>query len=58
MKNFGFKSQTEVVMPGTNAKMNEVQAPMGSQVLNYLDELIARRREIDARGPRGRDTEG
>ncbi|MCK4814824.1 DegT/DnrJ/EryC1/StrS family aminotransferase [bacterium] len=47
LKNFGFKSQTEVVMPGTNAKMNEMQALMGMQVLNYLDELIAKQKQID-----------
>ena len=33
LKNFGFKNEVEVVMPGTNAKMNEMQALMGSQVL-------------------------
>lgn len=47
LKNFGFKSQTEVVMPGTNAKMNEMQALMGMQVLNYMDELIAKQKQID-----------
>ena len=30
LKNFGFKNEVEVVMPGTNAKMNEMQALMGS----------------------------
>jgi dTDP-4-amino-4,6-dideoxygalactose transaminase len=47
LKNFGFKGQTEVVMPGTNAKMNEMQALMGIQVLNYMDELIAKQKQID-----------
>ena len=47
LKNFGFKGQTEVVMPGTNAKMNEMQALMGIQVLNYLNELIAKQKQID-----------
>lgn len=47
LKNFGFKGQTEVVMPGTNAKMNEMQALMGIQVLTYMDELIAKQRQID-----------
>ena len=46
LKNFGFESETEVVMPGTNAKMNEFQALMGSQVLNHLDSLIDRRRVL------------
>lgn len=47
LRNFGFDGETEVVMPGTNAKMNEFQALMGLQVLKYLPQLIARRREID-----------
>ena len=46
LKNFGFKSEVEVVMPGTNAKMNEMQALMGLQVLGHLDDIIAKRRRI------------
>jgi dTDP-4-amino-4,6-dideoxygalactose transaminase len=46
LKNFGFKNDVEVVMPGTNAKMNEVQALMGMQVLKHLPEIIARRETI------------
>jgi dTDP-4-amino-4,6-dideoxygalactose transaminase len=46
LKNFGFENETEVVMPGTNAKMNEFQALMGIQVLKYMDSLIAKRRQI------------
>jgi dTDP-4-amino-4,6-dideoxygalactose transaminase len=46
LKNFGFENEVEVVMPGTNAKMNEVQALMGSMMLQYLDELIEKRRRI------------
>lgn len=46
LKNFGFKNEVEVVMPGTNAKMNEIQALMGLQVLGHLDEIIARRGAI------------
>ncbi len=46
LKNFGFKSETEVVMPGTNAKMNEIQALMGSRMLKYVDEIISRRRRL------------
>jgi dTDP-4-amino-4,6-dideoxygalactose transaminase len=48
LKNFGFKNEVEVVMPGTNAKMNEMQALMGIQVLKYLDELIEKRSRITA----------
>lgn len=47
LKNFGFESETEVVMPGTNAKMNEFQALMGILVLKHLDEIIQRGREIE-----------
>jgi dTDP-4-amino-4,6-dideoxygalactose transaminase len=46
LKNFGFKSEVEVVMPGTNAKMNEMQALMGIQVLKYLEEIIKKRATI------------
>jgi dTDP-4-amino-4,6-dideoxygalactose transaminase len=46
LKNFGFKNEVEVVMPGTNAKMNEMQALMGIQVLKYLDEIIRKRAKI------------
>ncbi|CAB1083436.1 Aminotransferase, DegT/DnrJ/EryC1/StrS family [Olavius algarvensis Delta 1 endosymbiont] len=48
LKNFGFKNQTEVVMPGTNAKMNELQGLMGIQALEYIDELIRKHKEINA----------
>ncbi|OGW37723.1 MAG: aminotransferase [Nitrospirae bacterium RBG_13_39_12] len=47
LKNFGFKNEFEVVMPGTNAKMNEIQALMGIQVLKYLDEIIQKRAKIN-----------
>ena len=47
LKNFGFKNEVEVVMPGTNAKMNELQALMGLQVLKYLEEVIHKRSVID-----------
>lgn len=47
LKNFGFSGETEVVMPGTNAKMNEFQALMGISVLKYIDKLIGRGREIE-----------
>jgi len=46
LKNFGFKNEVEVVMPGTNAKMNEFQALMGEMVLNHMPDIIAQRRRI------------
>ena len=36
LKNFGFKNEVEVVMPGTNAKMTEFQALMGISIMKYL----------------------
>jgi len=47
LKNFGFRNEIEVVMPGTNAKMNEFQALMGMLILSYIDGIIARSRNID-----------
>ena len=46
LKNFGFKNELEVVMPGTNAKMNEMQALMGILVLRHLEEAIGKRARI------------
>lgn len=46
LKNFGFKNEVEVVMPGTNAKMNEMQALMGSLVLGQVGEIIEKRKKI------------
>ncbi len=48
LKNFGIKNEVEVVMPGTNAKMNEMQALMGLHVLKYLDSAIQKREKITA----------
>jgi dTDP-4-amino-4,6-dideoxygalactose transaminase len=49
LKNFGFENETEVVMPGTNAKMNEFQALMGLLLLGHVDEMIKKRRIINVR---------
>jgi len=49
LKNFGFASETEVVMPGTNAKMNEFQALMGALVLKHINELIQAGKAVDRR---------
>ena len=46
LKNFGFKGETEVVLPGTNAKMTEVQALMGELVLQQMPEIISARKKI------------
>lgn len=46
LKNFGFKNETEVVMPGTNAKMNEFQSLMGINVLRHIEEIILKKRRL------------
>ena len=38
LKNFGIKNEEEVVMPGINGKMNEVQAAIGLIMLDCIDE--------------------
>ncbi|MBN2466492.1 DegT/DnrJ/EryC1/StrS family aminotransferase [candidate division WOR-3 bacterium] len=47
LRNFGFKNEVKVVMPGTNAKMNEMQALMGMLVLKHLDELVEKGRATE-----------
>lgn len=46
LKNFGFVNETTVVIPGINAKMNEVQAAMGLLQLKYIDKNIKKRKHI------------
>jgi dTDP-4-amino-4,6-dideoxygalactose transaminase len=46
LKNFGYENEVEVVMPGTNAKMNELQALMGRLVLKRMGEIVGKRRQI------------
>lgn len=48
LKNFGFENEVEVVMPGTNAKMNEFQALTGEMVLGHIDHLIHKRKQLHA----------
>ena len=43
LKNFGFANETTVVAPGSNGKMNEVQAALGLLQLKYIDNEIERR---------------
>jgi len=37
LKNFGIKNENEVIMPGINGKMNEIQAALGLVVLDMID---------------------
>ncbi|MEF8729833.1 MAG: DegT/DnrJ/EryC1/StrS family aminotransferase [Accumulibacter sp.] len=47
LKNFGHAGETNVVAPGINGKMSEVNAALGLLQLKYIDQALARRREID-----------
>ena len=59
LKNFGIKSEDEVVMPGINGKMNEIQAALGLINLRYLEaEREKRQRIIDTYTQCLRDIEG
>jgi dTDP-4-amino-4,6-dideoxygalactose transaminase len=46
LKNFGIKSEDEVVMIGINGKMNEIQAALGLINLRYLKAEREKRRQI------------
>ncbi len=47
LKNFGIRNEEEVVLPGTNAKMNEIQAAIGLLNLNLIDKEIQKRKVIN-----------
>lgn len=46
LKNFGFRGETKIMVPGMNAKMNELQASMGLLQLKHIEEIIKKREEI------------
>jgi len=46
LKNFGFAGETEVIAPGINAKMNELQAAYGLLQLKTVEENIRKRKRI------------
>jgi dTDP-4-amino-4,6-dideoxygalactose transaminase len=46
LKNFGIKNEEEVVMPGINGKMNEIQAALGQIMLDYIEAEREKRRHI------------
>ena len=46
LKNFGIKNEDEVVLPGINGKMNELQAALGLINLRHLETERSRRRRI------------
>lgn len=47
LKNFGFVNETTVAAAGINGKMSEINAALGLLQLEYMDEVIARRAEIN-----------
>ena len=46
LKNFGINGEEEVLEPGINGKMNELQAAMGLLVMDYIDEERDKRSKI------------
>lgn len=46
LKNFGIKNEEEVLLPGINGKMNELQAALGLQVLQHVDAEKQRRHTL------------
>ena len=46
LKNFGFASETEVVAPGINSKMDEVRAAYGLLNLKQVDAAIEARHQV------------
>lgn len=46
LRNFGIKSEEFVAEPGTNGKMNELQAAVGILLLRIVGDEIKRRKEI------------
>src|SRR3569623_603384 len=48
LKNFGFVDEVTVAATGINGKMSELHAALGLLQLDYIDDALRRRREIDA----------
>ncbi|MDH5765398.1 MAG: DegT/DnrJ/EryC1/StrS family aminotransferase [Gammaproteobacteria bacterium] len=48
LKNFGFQDDVTVIDFGINGKMSEINAAFGVLQLKYIDQAVARRRNIDA----------
>lgn len=49
LKNFGFESETEVIAPGINSKMDEVRAIYGLLNLQLVDAAIEARHKVATR---------
>ncbi len=48
LKNFGHVGETNVVAPGINGKMSEINAAFGLVQLKYIEKAIAKRKVIDS----------
>ncbi|MFP4501111.1 MAG: DegT/DnrJ/EryC1/StrS family aminotransferase [Candidatus Hydrogenedentota bacterium] len=48
LKNFGIAGEEDVIGPGINGKMNEIQAALGLLQLAHVEDEIARRRALAA----------
>jgi dTDP-4-amino-4,6-dideoxygalactose transaminase len=46
LKNFGIKNEEEIVMPGINGKMNELQAALGLVMLGYVEAEREKRKQL------------
>jgi len=46
LKNFGIKNEEEIILPGINAKMNELQAAIGLLNLQLVNEEIEKRKKL------------
>lgn len=46
LRNFGIQDSDKIVEPGTNGKLNEIQAAVGILLLKEVEDEILRRREI------------
>ena len=59
LKNFGFASETEVVGPGINSKMDEIRSAYGLLNLKQVDDAIAARQRVTVAYREGlRDVKG
>lgn len=45
-RNFGFKGEEEIVVPGINGKMNEIQAGIGLLMLDLIEEEFVKRKKL------------
>lgn len=46
LKNFGIENEDEIIMPGINGKMNEIQAALGLLMLDLIENERNKREEI------------